>query len=350
MITAERRSESPMTEGSRPGPVLLVAQLMPSVIAELQAAVDTLDGRNPAIRDDLVRTYAGAIRAIATNAHDGASRALIEALPKLELIAWFSAGLDHIDLAAATERGILVTSTSAALADDVADLAIAKCLMLLRRLAQADKFVRDGRWPAGTFPLGQSLRGKRMGIVGMGAIGAAIARRAESMEMSLAYTSRTPKPASPHQFAVSVEALATRSDILVVCCPATNETYHLIDGPVLAALGPTGYLVNIARGSVVNEAALVAALQHGVIAGAGLDVFEDEPSPHPALLMMDSVSLSPHIGSGTHETRAAMGQSMIYSLVDHFSRQQGVNASMLAEDTVASAPHAGGSRVVQGLG
>ena len=339
-----------MTSNSRPGPVLLVAQLMPSVITALQAAVDILDGRDPATRDDLVRTHAGAIRAIATNGHDGASRALIEALPKLELIACFSAGIDQIDIDAATERGVVVTSTSAALADDVADLAIAKCLMLLRRLTQADNFVRNGRWPAGAFPLGQSSRGKRMGIVGMGTIGAAIARRAAAMGMALAYTSRTPKPTSPYEFAVSVEALAKQSDILVVCCPATQETYHLIDAPVLAALGPSGYLINIARGSVVDEAALVAALQQGAIAGAGLDVFENEPSPHPALLTMESVSLSPHIGSGTHETRAAMGRLMIDSLVDHFSRQQDVNPSMLAQDAVASAPHAGGSRVVQGLG
>ena len=308
-----------MTPPPRPGPVLLVAQLMPSVIAELQGALDVLDGRDPAIRHDLVQTHASTIRAIATNAHDGASRALIEALPKLELIACFSAGTDHIDLKAAAERGVLVTATSEVLADDVADLAIAKCLMMLRRLTQADRFVREGRWPEGSFPLGRSLRGKRLGIVGMGTIGAAIARRAETMGMTLAYTSRTRKPTSPHRFAVSVEVLAAQSDILVVCCPATTETYHLIDGAVLAALGPTGYLVNIARGSVVDEAALVGALQAGGIAGAGLDVFENEPLPHPALLDLDNVSLSPHIGSGTHETRAAMGQSMIDSLLRCFS-------------------------------
>ncbi len=319
MITASNDREAPMSPLSRPGPVLLVAQLMPSVIAELQNALDVLDGRNPAIRDDLVRTHASTIRAIATNAHDGASRALIESLPNLALIACFSAGTDYIDQEAAAERGVMVTATSGVLADDVADLAIAKSLMVLRRLAQADRFVRDGRWPTSSFPLGRSLHGKKLGIVGMGTIGAAIARRAEAMGMILAYTSRTPKTASPHRFAASVEALAAQSDILVVCCPATKETFHLIDSAVLTALGPTGYLVNIARGSVVDEAALVSALQAGGIAGAGLDVFENEPLPHPTLLEMDNVSLSPHIGSGTHETRAAMGQSMIDSLLGYFN-------------------------------
>ena len=245
---------------------------------------------------------------------------MIEALPKLEIISCFSAGVDNIDLEAAAERGIPVTATSDALADDVADLAIAHCLLLLRRLNPADRFVRDGKWKAGEFPLARSLRGKRLGIVGMGTIGAAIARRAEAMAMTVHYTSRSQKPTLPHEYHDSAAVLAAACDVLVVCCPATPETFHLIDAGVLEALGPQGYLVNIARGSVVDEAALVDALQAGTIAGAGLDVFEDEPNPLPALMSMDNVSLSPHIGSGTDETRAAMGQSMIDSLVKHFSR------------------------------
>lgn len=309
-----------MTQHQKPGHVLLVASLMRSAVDGLGAAVDMLDGRDPVVRDDLVRNHADTIRAIATTGHDGASRALIEALPKLEIIACFSAGVDNIDLEAAAERGIPVTATSDALADDVADLAIAHCLLLLRRLNQADRFVRDGQWQAGEFPLARSLRGKRLGIVGMGTIGAAIARRAEAMAMIVHYTSRSHKPALPHAFHDSAAALAAACDVLVVCCPATPETFHLIDATVLAALGSDGYLINIARGSVVDEAALVAALQSGTIAGAGVDVFEDEPRPLPALLTMDNVILTPHIGSGTHETRAAMGQSMIDSLVGHFSR------------------------------
>ena len=307
-----------MVDAVLPVEVLLATPLMAPVVAALGQAVTMLDGRVPAERDRLVRAHAGTIRAIATDGHGGASRALIEALPHLEIIACFSAGVDNIDLAAAAERGVVVTNTSDALADDVADVAIAHMLLLLRRFAQADRFVREGAWSRGAFPLGRTLKGRRLGIIGMGTIGGAIARRAEAMGMTVAYMSRTHKPALPHRFMPELSALAAHSDILVVCCPATPETWHLVDAGVLAALGADGFLVNIARGSVVDEAALVAALQAGTIAGAGLDVFEDEPRPNPALLAMDNVVLSPHIGSGTHETRAAMGRSMIDSLLAHF--------------------------------
>jgi hydroxypyruvate reductase len=299
--------------------VLLVAKLMESAVEKLAARVQMLDGRDPAERARLVAAHAGTIRGIATSGHAGASRALIESLPKLEIIACFSAGVDEIDLVAAAERGIPVTATSSVLDDDVADVAIAHCLLLLRRFARADRFVREGKWTERAFPLGRSLKGQRIGILGMGTIGAAISRRAEAMGMSVAYTSRTRKSALPYAFEPDLATLAAKSDILVVCCPATPETLHLVNTDILKALGAGSYLVNIARGSVVDEAALVAALQAGTIAGAGLDVFEDEPHPHPALLTMDNVSLSPHMGSGTHETRAAMGQHMIDSLLTHFA-------------------------------
>ena len=309
-----------MTNAALPVHVLLATGLMASTVTALGQAVTMLDGRDAAERDRLVAAHAGSIRAIATDGHGGASRALIEALPRLEIIACFSAGVDNIDLVAAAERGIVVTNTSDALAADVADVAIAHMLLLLRRFAQADRFVREGAWARGAFPLGRSLGGKRLGIVGMGTIGGAIAERALTMGMTVAYMSRTHKPALPHRFMPELAALAAESDVLVVCCPATPETWHLVDADILAALGAHGYLVNIARGSVVDEAALVAALQAGTIAGAGLDVFEDEPRPHPALLTMDAVSLTPHVGSATQETRAAMGQSMIDSLLSHFAR------------------------------
>jgi hydroxypyruvate reductase len=302
-----------------PVDVLLAASLMPPIVTALEDAVRMIDGRDPAMRERLVQTHAGSIRAIATNAHEGASRTLIEALPKLEIIACFSAGVDYIDLVAAAERGIVVTSTSNALADDVADTAIAKILLLLRRFAQADRFVREGGWPHGTFPLGRSLNGKRLGIAGMGTVGTAVAIRAAAMRMEVSYTSLGPNAALPYRFIADLQSLARESDILVVCCPATEQTRRIVNAPVLRALGPEGYLVNIARGSIVDEAALVAALQAGEIAGAGLDVFEDEPHPHPALLEMDNISLSPHMASGTFETRTAMGRAMIDSLRTHFA-------------------------------
>lgn len=300
--------------------VLLAGKLMPSAVEALAAAVQMLDGRDPAERARLVVAHAGTIRGIATNGHDGASRALIESLPKLEIIACFSAGVDEIDLAAAAEHGVVVTATSDVLADDVADVAIAHCLLLLRRFAHADRFIREGHWAKGAFPLGRSLKGLTLGVVGMGTIGAAIARRAETMGMSIAYTSRSRKPALPYLFEPDLLALAAASDILVVCCPATPETLHLINADVLRALGAGSFVVNIARGSVIDEDALVAALQAGTIAGAGLDVFADEPHPHAALLGMENVSLTPHMGSGTQQTRAAMGRHMVDSLVTHFTK------------------------------
>lgn len=301
--------------------VLLAGKLMASAVDALAAEVQMLDGRDPAERARLVAAHADTIRGIAANGHDGALRALIESLPKLEIIASFTAGVDGIDLDAAAEHGVVVTATSEVLADDVADVAIAHCLMLLRRFAHADRFVRDGLWTKGAFPLSRSIKGLTLGVLGMGTIGAAIARRAESMGMNIAYTSRSRKPALPYLFEPDLLALAEASDILVVCCPATPETRHLIDAKVLQALGAGSFVVNIARGSVIDEDALVAALQAGTIAGAGLDVFADEPHPHGALLTMDNVSLSPHLGSGTQQTRAAMGRHMVDSLTAHFTRR-----------------------------
>ncbi|MDE2576846.1 MAG: 2-hydroxyacid dehydrogenase [Rhodospirillales bacterium] len=305
------------------GDVLLIADLMPAAIADLRTRTSMLDGRLAASRAALIAEHRDRIRAIATHAHTPCPRALIEALPRLEIIACFSAGVDDIDVAAAAEHGVVVTSTSEALADDVADVAMAKCLLLLRRFLQADRFVRDGSWARGPFPLARSLKGQRLGLLGMGMIGGAIARRAEASGMSIAYTTRTLRPDLPYRHVPRVADLAGGSDILVVCCPATAATRHLVDAAVLRALGPQGYLVNVARGSIVDEAALVEALREGAIAGAGLDVFADEPHPHAELLLLDNVSLSPHIGSGTEAARAAMGRSMVESILRQLGGSSG---------------------------
>ena len=303
-----------------PVDVLLVAKLMNSAVEGLQAAVNILDGRNSADRARLVAEHASTIRAIATSGHAGASRALMDALPNLEIIVCFSAGVDEIDMVAAAERGIPVTNTSEVLFNEVADVAIGHVLQLLRRFSQSDRFVRDGSWTKGQFPLARSLAGRTLGVLGMGGIGSAIARRAEAMGMVIAYNSRSQKPALPWAYEPTVAGLAEKSDVLVVCCPATPETFHMINADILKALGPDGYLVNIARGTVVDEKALVTALQSGTIAGAGLDVFEDEPNPLPELLTMDNVFLTPHLGSGTQETRAGMGQHMVDNLIRHFGK------------------------------
>jgi len=203
---------------------------------------------------------------------------------------------------------VMVTHTPAVLNDDVADLALSLMLAWARQIPRADRFVRAGEWPKGPLALGRKLSGARLGIVGMGRIGQAIAQRAAAFHMTIAYTARSPRPALPHAYLPSAAALAAQSDYLVVITPGGAATKHLIDAAVLAALGPNGCLVNVARGSVVDEAALVEALRSGAIAGAALDVFEAEPNVPAALREMDNVVLTPHIGSATAQTRRAMAE------------------------------------------
>jgi lactate dehydrogenase-like 2-hydroxyacid dehydrogenase len=239
--------------------------------------------------------------------------------PALEIISCYAAGLDGIDLDAAARRGIKVCNTSAVLAEDVADLAIALIIGVTRYTMAAHDYVRDGRWPAGgIFTLGRTLRGMKVGIVGFGYIGEAVARRLAAMRVEVAYHGPRPKPVPLADYPDIVD-LATWADMLVLACPLIPETHHLVDGAVLAALGPDGYLVNVGRGPVVDEAALIDALARDALAGAGLDVFETEPDVPEALRRDDRVILAPHMGSGTRETRQGMGDSMFAALADHFS-------------------------------
>src|SRR6185436_7081620 len=204
------------------------------------------------------------------------------------IVSVFGVGYDGIDVAAARERGIAVTHTPNVLNDEVADLAMALVLAVSRRLVEADRYVRTGAWAKGPMPLARKVSGARIGIVGLGRIGNAIARRAEAFGMSIAYTSRNAKPESPYRYFPSAEALAAEVDFLVVITPGGAGTRKLIDAKVLKALGKDGYLINVARGSVVDEAALIEALQNGTIAGAGLDVFEAEPNVPAALAALDN--------------------------------------------------------------
>jgi lactate dehydrogenase-like 2-hydroxyacid dehydrogenase len=215
-------------------------------------------------------------------------------------------GYDGVDVATALARGVPVTHTPGVLTDDVADLALGLVLSVARQIPLADQHVRQGRWPQGALPLGRKVSGARMGIVGLGRIGQAIARRALAFGMSVAYTARSEKKDSGFAFYPSAAALAAQVDFLVVITPGGAGTRHLINAEVLQALGPQGYLVNVARGSVVDEAALVQALADGTIAGAALDVYADEPHVPPALWAMKQVVLTPHMASATHQTRQAM--------------------------------------------
>jgi lactate dehydrogenase-like 2-hydroxyacid dehydrogenase len=260
------------------------------------------------------------IRGIATEANRGADRALIAALPKLEVICVFGVGTDAVDLAAARERGVPVTNTPGILTDEVADLAIGLMLASARQIPFADRYVRDGSWASkGPIPLGRSVGGKTMGVIGLGGIGRAIADRGAAFRMRVIYTGPRRKPDAPYEYAADVVELARQSDYLMVACKGGPDTHHLVSAAVIDALGPNGTLVNVARGSVVDEAALIAALAEGRLGHAALDVFDNEPNPSPDLLKLPRVIVQPHHGSATVETRTAIGQLMIDNLGAHFA-------------------------------
>lgn len=256
--------------------------------------------------------HAESVTAIITGGQTGCDTALMAALPRLGLIAINGVGYDKVDLAAAAARGVGVTNTPDVLTDDVADLAVGLIIALLRDLPRADRFVRDGEWHAATYPLARRVSGRRFGIVGLGRIGAAIAARLAAFG-PVAYTGRREKPV-PYDFIPDAVTLAARSDVLVVASAATPETRGLINAAVLDALGPDSYLVNVARGSVIDEPALIAALDAGRIAGAALDVLVDEPNVPAPLIASQRTVLTPHIASATVETRAAMADLVLANL------------------------------------
>ena len=304
--------------GSDPIEVLTAARLWPPLMESLRGAFRVHDRTH---QGDAAAFAAVAprIRAIAASGESKVSRELIAQLPALEIVSVFGVGYDGVDVAAARERGIAVTHTPNVLNDEVADLAMALVLAVSRRLVEADRYVRSGAWADGPMPLARKVSGARMGIVGLGRIGKEIARRAEAFGMSIAYTSRNPRPDATYPYFPTAEALAREVDFLVVITPGGAATRKLIDAKVLAALGPNGYLVNVARGSVVDEQALVQALREGTIAGAGLDVFENEPHVPSELFALDNVILTPHVGSATWQTRQAMADLAFANLEAHFA-------------------------------
>jgi lactate dehydrogenase-like 2-hydroxyacid dehydrogenase len=242
----------------------------------------------------------------ATTSMHGIDAARLDALPDLKIVICNGAGLDRIDLAAARARNVAICNTPDELADDVGEAVIAMIYGIVRRVAEADRFVRAGRWHNERIAASHRVAGKTMGIVGLGRIGRRAATLAEGIGMTVIYTGRRPSPDVPWRFEPDLTSLAARADVLVLSCAATEETRHLVGARVLERLGPEGYLVNVSRGWVVDEAALIAALQNGTIAGAALDVFAAEPAIDPRFLAMPNVVLSPHSASITHETRAAM--------------------------------------------
>jgi len=312
---------SPSTRVASPADkpaVLAVARLSPLLVPQLNAAFKLHDRSNETEPDAFVAT-APSIRAIAASGESKVGADLLARLPALEIISVMGVGYDGIDVAAAKARGVVVTHTPNVLNDDVADLALGLMLCAARQLPSADRYVRAGEWPKGPMPLARKMAGARLGLVGMGRIGQAIAQRALAFGMSVAYTSRNPRPGVPYRHLPSATTLASGCDFLVVITPGGAATRHLINAEVLTALGSQGFLINVARGSVVDEAALIDALERGVIAGAGLDVFENEPQVPERLRALPQVVLTPHIGSATGQTRQAMADLAAANLLAHFA-------------------------------
>jgi lactate dehydrogenase-like 2-hydroxyacid dehydrogenase len=272
-------------------------------------------------KDSLLAEVGPKIEAIATRGDLGASEAMIAACPNLKMIGVFGVGYDSVHLPSCRARGIAVSNTPDVLTDDVADLAVAMLLALVRRVGPAEEWVRSGDWAAkGVPPLTRKVSGSRAGVLGLGRIGAAIARRLQGFGMEIAYSARGPKPgAEGWAFVPDAVALAERSDHLFVALAATAETRHIVNARVLEALGPEGTVINISRAANVDEVALLDALEGGRIAGAALDVFEGEPNLNRRFLTAPNVLLQPHHGSGTVDTRKAMGKLMRDNLTAHFA-------------------------------
>ena len=288
--------------------VLQHGRLLPALEARLAETYDLHPLWEEADPEAFLAAHGGEFTALVTSARHGADAATIAAMPALEVISSFGVGLDAIDLDAARARGIAVGYTPDVLNDCVADTAFALVMDVARRITESDRFVRRGDWKKGPFPLATKVSGKKLGILGMGRIGRVIARRASGFDMEVRYHNRRELDDVDFVYAASLKELAQWADFLVIASAGGAETRGLVSREILDALGPQGYLVNISRGTVVDEAALVEALQHKRIAGAGLDVFEDEPNVPEALFALDNVVLLPHLASNTHETRAAMAQ------------------------------------------
>lgn len=261
------------------------------------------------------------IRGIATRGELGANRAMIEALPKLEVISVYGVGFDAVDLAAARERGIRVTNTPDVLTKDVADLGVAMMLAQSRGMIGAESWVRSGNWAAkGLYPLKNRVHGKRAGVLGLGRIGYEVAKRLAGFDMDIAYTDVSERDfARDWTFVEDAVSLAARSDFLFVTLAASAATRHIVGKQVIEALGPEGMLINISRASNIDEEALLDALESGALGSAALDVFEGEPNLNPRFLKLDNVLLQPHHASGTYETRKAMGALVFDNLSAHFA-------------------------------
>lgn len=295
-------------------------RLMPALETQLAAEFDVHPLWKEADPAAFLTARGAEFVGLVTSARVGADAALIGALPALQVIASFGVGYETLDVEAAQRRGVAVSNTPDVLNDCVADLAFGMLIDAARGISAGDRFVRRGEWRRNAFPLATRVSGKRLGVLRLGRIGQAIARRSAGFDMEVRYHSRRPVANVCWDYEASAAALAEWADFLVVACAGGPATRHLVSANVLAALGPKGFLINISRGTVIDEQALVEALANKRIAGAALDVFENEPNVPDALLALDNVVLLPHIGSGTHETRRAMSDLVLSNLRSYFAR------------------------------
>jgi lactate dehydrogenase-like 2-hydroxyacid dehydrogenase len=300
--------------------VLQMMPITPKIQAQADEAFALRQLWQAADADAFVAEVGGEVRGIFTNGIIGAGSALIGALPKLEIVGVYGVGVDAVDLAGAKARGVRVTNTPDVLTIGVAELALALLLDLARRVAYNDRYVRAGRWPKEGDPvLSNSLAGKRLGILGLGRIGRAAAKRAAAFDMAICYHGPHRKDDVPYKYVPDLVEMARGVDCLMVTCQGGPTTKGLVGREVIEALGPEGWLINVARGSVIDEPALVEALVNGKLGGAGLDVFAGEPHVPEPLLGLDNVVLQPHQASATWETRDAMGQLVVDNLKAHFA-------------------------------
>ncbi|MEE1612865.1 2-hydroxyacid dehydrogenase [Microvirga sp. CF3016] len=299
--------------------ILMTAPMMPIVIDALDRAFTLHRLWEQTDKEAFLKEIGPRIRGVATSTLFGRVDAtLLDRLPNVEIVSSFGVGYDNVDAAEAARRSIVVTNTPGVLDDEVADLTLGLLLATLRKIPQADRYLREGKWLEASFPLSATLRERKVGIVGLGRIGKAIAKRLSGFDVSIAYHGRTQQDDVAYSYYPTVTGLAEACDVLVVITPGGASTRHLINAEVLKALGPNGVLINVARGTVVDEQALIEALKSGTILSAGLDVYEDEPRVPQELIDLEHVVLLPHIASASVHTRNAMGKLVADNLIAWF--------------------------------
>lgn len=300
--------------------VLLPGSMTPLVVQGVSDAFTVRHLEKGTDREAFLRKHGAGIRGVAsTGSHGPIGATLFDQLPKLEIVSHFGVGYDNVDVEEAGRRGIVVTNTPGVLTDEVADLTLGLLIATVRELPRAEQHLRTGEWRKQSYPLTATLRNRSVGILGLGRIGQAIATRCEAFGLTVAYHGRNRQTNSSYEYYSSPYELAQAVDVLIAVTPGGSETKHLVDAQVLEALGPDGIFINVARGSVVDEDALIAALRNKTILAAGLDVFDNEPNIRPEFLELDNAVLLPHVASASVHTRNAMGQLVVDNLLSWFS-------------------------------